>query len=505
LTQGGAGSWRSRAWPRLAAATGSTTRAAGRQLTEQLGGTQRTRVVVILACVLGLSGADAATVGAAATQLRAALGIGDTGIGLLVTAASLVGAVASLPFGVLADRVRRTWTLGGAVAFWGVAMIWSATASSYGELLLARLALGAVTAASGPVVASLVGDYFAAGERGRIYGFILAGEMLGAGFGFAVSGDLAALSWRASFVALAIPAFVLAVAVLRMPEPLRGGQGVLPHLSASSDPADGYEPEQPEQPDLPRHHDAQELAVNLGVRPAQSRILRTDARKMGLLEATRFVLRLRTNVLLIASSACAYYFLAGVQTFGVEFAKDQFGANQALANVLLLVIGVAAVGGTLSGGIIGDALLHRGRLKGRVTTAAVAATAATLLFVPALLTHSLLAAVPYLMAAAFFLAGQGPPLDAARLDIVPAPLWGRAEAVRTLIRSLAQSLAPLAFGVLSEHAFGGGRTSLRSTFAVMLVPLAVSAFLLNKARRTYPVDVATAAAAVPQTPPPDPR
>ena len=124
---------------------------------------------------------------------------------------------------------------------------------------------------------------------------------------------------------------------------------------------------------------------------------------------------------------------------------------------------------------------------------------------PALLTHSLLAAVPYLMGAAFFLAGQGPPLDAARLDIVPAPLWGRAEAVRTLIRSLAQSLAPLAFGVLSEHVFGGGRTSLRSTFAVMLVPLAVSAFLLNKARRTYPVDVATAAAAVSQTPPPDSR
>ncbi len=459
-------------------------------------------MVVILACVLGLSGADAATVGAAATQLRAALGIGDTGIGLLVTAASLVGAVASLPFGVLADRVRRTWTLGGAVAFWGVAMIWSATASSYGELLLARLALGAVTAASGPVVASLIGDYFAAGERGRIYGFILAGEMLGAGFGFAVSGDLAALSWRASFVALAIPAFVLAVAIVRMPEPLRGGQGFLPHVSATSDPAADDEPPQPAPP---RHHDAQELAVELGVRPAQSRILRTDARKMGLLEATRFVLRLRTNVLLIASSACAYYFLAGVQTFGVEFAKRQFGANQALANVLLLVIGVGAVGGTFSGGFIGDALLRRGRLKARVTTAAVAATAATLLFVPALLTHSLLAAVPYLMAAAFFLAGQGPPLDAARLDIVPAPLWGRAEAVRTLIRSLAQSLAPLAFGVLSEHAFGGGRTSLRSTFAVMLVPLAVSAFLLNKARRTYPVDVATAAAAVPQSPPPDSR
>ena len=94
---------------------------------------------------------------------------------------------------------------------------------------------------------------------------------------------------------------------------------------------------------------------------------------MSLLEATRFVLRLRTNVLLIASSACAYYFLAGVQTFGVEFAKQQYGANQALANLLLLVIGVGALGGTFAGGLIGDGLLRRGRLKARVTTATIAA------------------------------------------------------------------------------------------------------------------------------------
>ena len=109
------------------------------------------------------------------------------------------------------------------------------------------------------------------------------------------------------------------------------------------------------------------------------------------------------------------------------------------------------------------------------------------------------------MAAAFFLAGQGPPLDAARLDIVPSQLWGRAEAVRTMIRSTAQSLAPVAFGSLAEYVFGGGKTGIRITFGVMLVPLAVSAFLLNKARKTYPIDVATAAEAVPPSFPPHPE
>ena len=59
---------------------------------------------------------------------------------------------------------------------------------------------------------------------------------------------------------------------------------------------------------------------------------------MRLPRATRYVLRVRTNVILIAASACGYYFLAGVQTFGAEFAREQYGIDTALANLLLLVV-----------------------------------------------------------------------------------------------------------------------------------------------------------------------
>jgi MFS-type transporter involved in bile tolerance (Atg22 family) len=79
-------------------------RAGVRSLTRKLGGAERTRVIVLLAAVLALSSADATTVGAAAMPLRQALGISNTDIGLLVTVTSLVAALASLPFGVLADR-----------------------------------------------------------------------------------------------------------------------------------------------------------------------------------------------------------------------------------------------------------------------------------------------------------------------------------------------------------------------------------------------------------------
>lgn len=444
-------------------------------------------MIVLLASVLALSSADASTVGASATPLRHALGINNTDIGLLVSVTSLVAALTSLPFGVLADRVRRTWTLGAAIVLWGAAMIWSATISTFDQLLVTRLLLGGVTAAAGPLVASLVGDYFPAMERGRIYGYILAGELAGAGIGFAITGDIAALSWRAAFVVLALPAFVLAWLIFRLPEPARGGHGAL--VAVNAKPSDA-EPSN----DVDQTTDAQRLARERGLEPDAALVLVGDPRRMGLLAATRYILRIRTNVVLILASAGGYFFLAGVQTFGVEFVTRQYGIGQALGTLVLLVVGVGGIAGVLAGGTLGDLLLHRGIITGRIVVSAVAATAAIALFVPAIFTRSAGSALPYIVFAALALSAQNPPLDAARLDIMVPLLWGRAEGVRTFLRTLAQAVAPVAFGGVSDYVFGGGRSGLQWTFVLMLLPLGASAYFLYKALATYPRDIATAAA-----------
>ena len=453
------------------------------------------RVIVVLAANLALSSADVVTVGASATQLRSDLSINNTDIGLLVAVSSLVGALASVPFGVLADRVRRTFILGAAIVLWGVAMVWSAMASSFGELLLTRLFLGSVTAAAGPLVASLVGDYFAGSERGRIYGFILSGELLGAGFGFAVTGDIAALSWRLAFFILAIPAFVLAWAVMRLPEPARGGRGALaPEPGTAAARAAHRATESRPASDEPHATDAQLLVREHNIAPDPALILQGDISRMSLRSAIRHVLRVRTNVVLIASSSLGYFFLAGVEIFGVEFVKGQYNIGQVTANGLLLVVGIGAIAGVLLGGTLSDSLLRRRHINSRLTVSALAATATIVLFIPALITRSAGSALPYLLFAALALSAQNPAIDAARLDIMPPRLWGRAESVRTLVRGVAVALAPLLFGAVSDYVFGGGRSGLQWTFAVMLVPLAVGAFLLFKARHSYPRDVATAAA-----------
>lgn len=297
---------------------------------------------------------------------------------------------------------------------------------------------------------------------------------------------------------LALPAFVLAWLVIRLPEPARGGQSMLaagpgrrraPGNGAA--PPGGAGPARSPEATA----DAQRLAAEQGIEPDQELAGRA-ARRMTFTGAARYILAVRTNVALVISGACGYYFLAGVQTFGTEFAGGQYRIGQVAANLLLLLVGAGAVAGVLASGPASDALLRRGHLTGRVTTAAAAATATVVLFIPALITHSALTALPYVLLAAAALTAQNPPIDAARLDIMPPWLWGRAEGVRTFLRTAAQALAPVLFGAVSDYVFGGGTAGLKWTFVVMLIPLAASAVFLYRARRLYPADVATTAAAV---------
>jgi len=510
---------------------------AHKHLENILGGKERTRVIVILACVLGLASADTATVGASAAQLISQMHITNTDIGILVTIPSLLAAVGSLPFGVAADRMKRTTILALAVLLWGITMVWSATVSTFDGLVMTRMLLGFVTAAAGPITASLVGDYFPGAERGRIYGYILTGELIGAGIGFEVTGDISVISWRAAFLTLALPAFILARFLFKLPEPKRGRRTFIE--SNTSDFAENSDLRGDEIPNAPfdfmqfenvasgqspsgnrpagenpvghrstsdgseQGTDAQRLAADLNIRAYPKRILRKDPRKLKIIAATKYVMGIPTNLIMVAAGASGYFFLAGVATFGMEFVTKWYKINQFFAGLLMLVVGAGAVAGVLLAGRISDALIKRKILCGRIYIATGAAFLTTIAFIPALITNSPLAALPYLTVAAFSLSAQNPPIDAARLDIVPPLLWGRAEGARTFVRTAAQAIAPTLFGAVSEYIFSGGSShtadSLRWTFAVMLIPLAANALIMLKAIKTYPRDVATASASTTYT------
>jgi MFS family permease len=498
-----------------------TGRTARGQMVHAVGGPARARVIALFGAVLALNGADTATVGAVAPQLEHALHIGNTKIGLLSSVALLVGAVFVLPVGMLVDRFKRIPMLSVSILLWSIASLLSAFAGSYGNLLLTRLALGAVTATAGPAIASLTGDYFPARERGRVYAYILGGEIAGTAAGFIVSGTVASLiSWRAAFILLAVPGFFLARSLWRtVPEPLRGGQsrldaGVLDldeALAAARSRAEAPSPAEAEEDAAEPDELAHEAVRERGVAPDPRLVLKEDPQRMSLPRAIRYTLSIPTNMVLIIGSALGYFFFSGLQTFALLFVRGHYHASQATAELVLALLVGGALIGTLISGRLTDALLRRGFLEARVYVPAACYLAAAGLLIPGFVGTSLTPALWFDVAGAALLSAANPGLDAARLDIMPARLWGRAESARTFLRSLAQALAPLAFGGLADAIAGivpeqapvgthpgvispGGARGLEISFLIMLSALVAAGVFLLRARSTYPRDVATAAA-----------
>jgi MFS family permease len=400
--------------------------------------------VVLLAGVLALEGADLGTVGAVAGPLERSLGLTHAQLGLLASAGTLLGALATIPAGVLADRVPRVPVLVGVVVSWALAMAAVGASDSFLAMLASRASLGALTACAGPFVLSLTGDVLSPGERARSYALILAGDMVGSGVGFLVGGSLAGiLSWRWSFWVLVVPALALAAALRRhLPEPRRGGAG--------------------------------------------------ESGVMSLIAALRIVLGVRTNVLLLAATTANHFFFAGVRTFTVLFVVRHYELSHAAATWAVGALGVGALLGTVAGGRVTDALLARGHRDARIVVPATALVATAVLWVAPLLIHTVWLGLALGVPAAAVMSIPNAPLDAARLDVIPARLRGRAESVRTILRGAAFSVAPVVFGWVADQAASGHGTGMRDAFLVMLVPLALSGLVLLRARRTYPPDMAAA-------------
>lgn len=482
-----------------------------RPLEELAGGPARLRVIVLLACVLSLDAADKATVGAMATPIKAALQVGNVQIGWLVTASTAVAALVTLPFGALVDRVWRVRLLVIALAVWSAAMVASGLAVSYPMLLLSRLALGVAASVASPAVMSLIGDFFRPGERGRIFGYVLAGELLGVAFGFLICGNVAAwASWRVSFFVLAALGFVLAAVLWRcLPEPARGGQSRIP-LGARDVPAAGEAGTAPAG-DAPRSGSLRRVIRWRGVRPRHA-LMTMNPASASLWRAVRYALAVPTYRTLIVASALGYFYFTGLRTFAIVFMRGRFELGQSVASSLAVLIGLGAIVGVLLAGRLADRLIDRGRLTGRVQVAALAYLLATAAFLPGLLVDSLWLAGPLLFVAAAGIGGANPAVDAARLDVMPSALWGRAEGVRATFRFALEAIAPPLFGYVSARLAGHaglagvpaggaatapmGAAGLDQTFLAMLVPLALAGvLLLVRTTRTYARDVASALAA----------
>ena len=448
------------------------------------------RAMTLLLLIFVLDYADRTLVGALGPTLKHVFHFGNGQLGLLAAAFSGVGALATIPLGMLTDRARRTLMLAISLVIWAVAIGAVGAAISFAMLFGARVFLGLVAATSGPTFPSLVGDLVPADQRGRAFGFISSGQLIGDGVGFLLPVIvLAFASWRWDFWILGLAALCLSVGLWRVGEPERSGVSGPAQQDHDQDHGQGRAGGEP-------HSRAEEIVEEKveehEVTPSPRAILRRDPATMSMWDAFRYVLRVRTDVIVIIARSIGDYFFGGISTFAVVFATHQYGISQSQADLAILVLGIGALAGVLLVGRIADAQLRRKRLNSRLWMGALGYILAPFPLFFAFLTHSLLIALPLFVVGAFFLAGAGPPLDAVRIDVMVPRLRGRAESIRQVLRTLVEGGAPLLIGVLSGILAGGGARGLQLALIVTLPVLLANGLILLLALSTYQPDVAAA-------------
>jgi hypothetical protein len=255
----------------------------------------------------------------------------------------------------------------------------------------------------------------------------------------------------------------------------------------------------PEAPEQRRTEGIGARAREAGIEPRESLVRDVEPDEQSFLGALGYVLRIPTNLILILSSALGYYFFGGLRIFAIELLSGRYHLGHEAALGAAAAAGSGSIVGVYAGGRAADALLARGRMSARVWVAACAYLVSAVLFFLGLRADTLAFSLIFYFLAAFALGATNPPLDAARLDIVPPHLWGRAESVRMVVRKAAEAIAPVAFGVVAQHVFGSSASPLRATFLAMLIALFTGGLIGLLAPRTYLRDAASADALMERT------
>ena len=147
--------------------------------------------------------------------IKTEFGATDTQMGLLTGLAfALFYATLGVPMARLADRWSRRNVLAISMTVWSAMTALCATASSFGQLALYRIAVGVGEAGGTPPSQSLLADYFPPEQRSLAQGVLASGTNIGVLVGLFGGALLAeAYGWRSVFWIFGIPGVLLAVLI----------------------------------------------------------------------------------------------------------------------------------------------------------------------------------------------------------------------------------------------------------------------------------------------------
>ncbi len=148
----------------------------------------------------------------------------------------------AIPVGWLADRSNRVKVLSLACGLWSAATVACGMASNYGQLAIARMAVGVGEAGGVPPSYAIISDSFPREQRGTAMGIFNLGPPIGSALGVAFGASLAAaFDWRVPFYIVGAIGVVTAVVVyFLIPEPPRGRFDPAPPSLAATEPAQSF-------------------------------------------------------------------------------------------------------------------------------------------------------------------------------------------------------------------------------------------------------------------------
>lgn len=181
-------------------------------------------VLGLLTLIYITSFVDRQIIAVLGTNIRQALGLSNTQIGVLYGPAfSLIYAICGLFMGRMADRLSRKRIILVGLTVWSLMTLASGLASSFVFLVTARFFVGVSQSALSPAVYSLLSDYFKPSQRATVFSLYASGIFVGIGLSFLVGGSVAQLyDWRTALYVVGAPGLLLAaVGVFAMREPRR--------------------------------------------------------------------------------------------------------------------------------------------------------------------------------------------------------------------------------------------------------------------------------------------
>jgi MFS family permease len=364
-----------------------------------------------------------------APHLKEAMSLSDAQLGWLVPAFMVVYMVTAPVFGAWGDRGSRTRPIAIGVFVWSLATMLSGLARSYPQLLAGRAVVGIGEAACVAIAPALLADFFAADRRGRVLSVLNMAIPVGSALGYIVGGQVGHhFGWRAAFFVAGLPGLLLALAVLRLPDPPRGSQD-----SSAAAPASGT-------PSAPLRG---AIAVYLSL------------------------LRRGPYMLILLGYAAYTFALGGLAFWMPVFLERVRGVPELTATTGFgLIVVVTGFVGTFAGGWLGDYFLKSSRqaymwFSGAVTLLA-APVALLALTAPAPQLY-----YPAIVAAQLLLFMSTGPVNAAIVNIVSPFERASAMALSVFtIHLLGDVPSPVLIGQLSDMSSLGR--------AVLVVPLAIA-------------------------------